>query len=45
MNNLKPQITVLMSVYNGEKYVVDAVESVLSQTFNDFEFLIFGNQA
>lgn len=41
MNNLKPQITVLMSVYNGEKYVVDAVESVLSQTFNDFEFLIF----
>jgi len=41
MNNQKPQITVLMSVYNGEKYVVDAIESVLSQTFIDFEFLIF----
>lgn len=41
MNNQNPQVTVLMSVYNGEKYVVDAIESVLSQTFTDFEFLIF----
>jgi len=41
MNNQEPQVTVLMSVYNGEKYAVDAVESVLNQTFIDFEFLIF----
>ena len=29
-----------MSVYNGEKYLAQAVDSVLSQTFKDFEFII-----
>jgi len=35
-----PKVTVLMSVYNGEKYLREAVESILNQTFTDFEFLI-----
>lgn len=35
-----PTISVLMSVYNGEKYLAEAMESILSQTFRDFEFLI-----
>jgi len=38
-----PQITVLMSVYNGEKFVKSAIESVLNQTFKDFEFLIIND--
>jgi len=29
-----------MSVFNGEKYLREAIESILSQTFTDFEFLI-----
>ena len=29
-----------MPVYNAERYVAEAVESILAQTFNDFEFLI-----
>jgi len=29
-----------MSVYNGEQYLQDAIDSILSQTFTDFEFLI-----
>ena len=29
-----------MSVYNGEKYLKEAVESILNQTFRDFEFII-----
>jgi glycosyltransferase involved in cell wall biosynthesis len=33
-------VTVLMPVYNAEKYLADAIESVLQQTFRDFEFLI-----
>ena len=33
-------ISVVMSVYNSEKYIIEAIESVLSQTFNDFEFII-----
>ena len=31
-----PKVTVLMSVYNGEKYLREAVDSILSQTFEDF---------
>ena len=29
-----------MSVYNGERFLAESIESVLSQTFSDFEFLI-----
>ena len=35
-----PEVSVVMSVYNGEEYLREAVESVLGQTFGDFEFLI-----
>lgn len=35
-----PLVTVLMGVFNGREHLVRAVESVLTQTFGDFEFLI-----
>ncbi|MGD0283391.1 MAG: glycosyltransferase [Dissulfurispiraceae bacterium] len=35
-----PEVSVVMPVYNGEKYLEDAIESVLSQTFSEFEFII-----
>lgn len=35
-----PEITVLMSVYNGERYLREAVDSILQQTLSDFIFLI-----
>ncbi len=35
-----PAISVAMSVYNGAAFLVPAIESVLAQTFADFEFLI-----
>lgn len=38
-----PIISVLMSVYNGEPYLSKAVESILSQTFSDFEFVIIND--
>jgi glycosyltransferase involved in cell wall biosynthesis len=34
------KISVIMSVYNGEKYLKEAIDSILNQTFKDFEFLI-----
>jgi len=40
MENSKPRITVLMSVYNGRGHLREAIESILTQTFKDFEFLI-----
>ena len=35
-----PLVSVLMPVYNAERYVAEAVESILGQTFADFEFII-----
>lgn len=35
-----PLLTVVMPVYNGERYLNQAIESVLSQTYTHFEFLI-----
>jgi glycosyltransferase involved in cell wall biosynthesis len=35
-----PKITVLMPVFNGGRFLREAVESILRQTFGDFEFLI-----
>jgi len=35
-----PAITVLIPVYNGEEYLREAVESILNQSFRDFEALI-----
>jgi glycosyltransferase involved in cell wall biosynthesis len=39
----RPKVTVLMSVYNGEIYLREAIESILSQTFRDFEFIILND--
>lgn len=36
-----PKISVVLSVYNCSKYVVESVNSILNQTFTDFEFIIF----
>ena len=35
-----PKISVIMAVYNEEKYIREAIESILNQTFRDFEFII-----
>jgi glycosyltransferase involved in cell wall biosynthesis len=35
-----PRVSVVMPVYNAEKHLAEAVDSVLGQTFADFEFLI-----
>ena len=38
-----PSVTVLMSVYNGEYHLREAVSNILRQTFTDFEFIIFND--
>ena len=37
---MKPHVTVLTTVYNGLPYLSDAIESILNQTYTDFEFVI-----
>src|SRR3990167_11458146 len=36
----KPKISVIMSVYNGMPFLREAVESILKQTYKNFEFII-----
>lgn len=38
-----PKVTVLMSVYNGERFLRKAIESILNQTYKNFEFLIIND--
>lgn len=42
MNN-NSTVSVVMSVYNAELYLEDAIESILSQTYKDFEFVIIND--
>ncbi len=37
------KVSVIMSVYNGEKYVKTSVESILTQTFKNFELIIIND--
>ena len=34
------EISVVTAVYNGEVYLEEAIESILKQTFSDFEYII-----
>lgn len=43
MSTESPLVTVLMPVYNGERYLRESIESILNQTFTDFEFLIIND--
>jgi spore coat polysaccharide biosynthesis protein SpsF (cytidylyltransferase family) len=38
--NHLPKVSIITSVYNCSKYIVETMKSVLSQTFNDYEFII-----
>lgn len=40
---ITPRVTVLMPVYNCERYLRDAMESILGQTFTNFQFLIIND--
>ena len=41
--NAAPRVSVGMPVYNGERHVAQALESLLAQTFTDFELIIADN--
>lgn len=39
----QPKISVIVAVYNAGKYLTPAIQSVLNQTYGDFELLILDN--
>lgn len=43
MNNTQPRVSIGMPVYNGAVYLKQALDSLLAQTFTDFEMIISDN--
>lgn len=43
MTSNKPRVSIGMPVFNGERYLAQSLESMLSQTFSDFELIISDN--
>ena len=43
MEGFTPRVSIGMPVYNGERYVAEAIDSVLKQTFTDLELIISDN--
>lgn len=41
----QPRISVVMLVHNSERYLREAIESILNQTFRDFEFIIIDDRS
>lgn len=38
-----PELSVVMSVYNGQRYLEESITSILRQSFSDFEFIIIND--
>jgi glycosyltransferase involved in cell wall biosynthesis len=43
MSNTNPKVTIGVPVYNGEKYLAAALDTLLAQSFEDFELIISDN--
>lgn len=43
MDRIRPMVSVGMPVYNGERFIREAMESLLAQSFADFELIISDN--
>lgn len=41
--NQTPEISLIMSVYNGQDYLAEAIDSVLNQTFRNFELIVIND--
>ncbi len=39
----QPLVSIILSTYNGSKYITDSIRSVLNQTYKNFEFIIIND--
>ncbi len=45
MISYQPKVSVVMPVYNGELYLREAIDSILNQTFSDFELIAIDDRS
>ncbi len=45
MEYSKPLVSIVMMLYNGERWLADALRCLLNQTYNNFELLVLDNQS
>ncbi|MGX9519202.1 glycosyltransferase family 2 protein [Vibrio mediterranei] len=43
MNDFSPLVSVVVSCYNGEEFITESIDSILNQTFTDFELIIIND--
>lgn len=39
------KVSIIMPIYNGEKYIEESIQSILCQTFSDFELIIIDDSS
>tara|TARA_B100000029_G_scaffold510440_1_gene601926 strand:- start:113 stop:1021 length:909 start_codon:yes stop_codon:yes gene_type:complete len=44
-NKFYPLVSVIMNCYNGEKYLEDSIQSVISQTYDNWELIFWDNRS
>lgn len=45
MNNTEPLVSVIINCYNGENFVSEAIDSVINQTYTNWELIFWDNQS
>ena len=43
MNKTQPLVSILMNCFNGEKYLTEAIKSILNQSYKNWELIFWDN--
>ena len=44
-DNLEPVVSIIMNCYNGEYYLREAIDSVIAQSYQNWELIFWDNQS